>query len=199
MKNLFLILPLLATSAFAQTQRIVGDIDSIQGTNLFELDCTRIRLVSTTVNLQQLHDASRQQDIEYDMQVTDVTSGGVTTLNVLSAVAVPEQFQMGNLRFGRSETWDLFGSAGSAYQVWLTTRNATTFLPLSGFGNAWFMGPGAVAAFQGVMAQSFIQFRFQMPTIPALVGVEFSAQTVLASPSNTISLTNPHCRVVRND
>lgn len=200
MNKFFIVLPLLAASTFAQaTYRIVGDIDSISGTNQFELDCTRIRLVSNTVNLQQLHDASRQQDIEYDMQVTDVTSGGVTTLNVLSAVAVPEQFDMGNLRFGRSETWDLFGSAGSAYQVWVNARNATTFLPLTGFGNSWFMGPGAVAAFQGVMSQAFIQFRFQMPTIPSLVGVEFSAQTILVSPSNVVTLTNPDCREVRND
>jgi len=200
MNKLLFVLPLVAASAFAQTTyRIVGDIDSIQGTNLFELDCTRIRLVSNTVNLQQLHDASRQQDIEYDMQVTDVSSGGLTILNVLSAVAVPEQFNMGNLRFGRSETWDLFGSAGSAYQTWVTTRNATSWLPLTGFGNSWFMGPAGVPAFQGVMNQAFIQFSFQMPTIPALVGVEFSAQTILVSPSNVVSLTNPDCREVRNN
>ncbi|MEZ5964279.1 MAG: hypothetical protein R3F56_10575 [Planctomycetota bacterium] len=200
MNKLFLVLPLLAANAFAQTTyRIVGDIDSIQGTNLFELDCTRIRLVSNSVNLQALHDASRQQDIEYDMQVTDVSSGGLTILNVLSATAVPEQFNMGNLRFGRTETWDLFGTVGSAYQTWLTTRNATTFLPLPAFGNAWFMGPTGVPVFQGVMNQSFIQWGFQMPTIPALVGVEFSAQTILVSPSNVVSLTNPDCRVVRNN
>ena len=90
MNKLFLVLPLLAASAMAQTYRIVGDVDAIQGTNLFELDCTHIRLVSTTVNLQQLHDASRQQNIEYDMQVTDVSAGGLTILNVLSAVAVYE-------------------------------------------------------------------------------------------------------------
>lgn len=199
MKTSFLVLPLLAVSTLAQTYAITGDIDAIQGTNLFELDCTRIRLVSNTVNLQQLHDASRQQDIEYAMQVVDVSAGGLTILNVLSATAVPEQFNMGNLRFGRSETWDLFGTAGSLYQVFLNTRNATTFLPLTGFGNSWFMGPGAVPAFRGTMNAGFIQFPFQMPTIPSLVGVEFSAQTVLVSPSNVVSLTNPDCRVVRND
>ena len=120
-------------------------------------------------------------------------------MNVLSAVAVPEQFNMGNLRFGRSETWDLTGTVGSAYQMWVTTRNATSFLPFANFGNAWFMGPNAVAAFQGIMSQPFIQFGFQMPTIPSLVGVEFSAQTILVNPSNVVSLTNPDCRVVRNN
>jgi hypothetical protein len=199
MNKLLLLLPLFAATAAAQTYRIVGDVDSIQGTNQFELDCTRIRLVSNTVNLQQLHDASRQQDIEYDMQVTDVSSGGLTILNVQSAVAVPEQFEMGNLRFNRSETWELRGTAGSAYQVWVNLRNATSFLPLTGFGNSWFMGPGAVPAFQGIMSSAFVQWQFQMPTIPALVGVEFSAQTILLSPSNAISLTNPHCREVRAD
>jgi hypothetical protein len=199
MKTTLFVLPLLAASALAQTYTIVGDIDAIQGTNLFELDCTRIRLVSNTVNLQQLHDASRQQDMEYTMQVVDVSAGGLTILNVLSAVAGPEQFNMGNLRFGRTETWDLFGTAGSAFQIFLNARNATSWLPLTGFGNSWFMGPGAVPIFRGTMNAGFIQIPFQMPTIPALVGVEFSAQTILLSPANVLSLTNPHCRVVRND
>jgi hypothetical protein len=192
----FLLIPFLTASVFAQTYAIRGDIDSIQNTNLFELDCTRIRLVSTTVDLQALHNASRQQDIEYDMQVSVVSTGNPTILNVISATAVPEQFNMGNLRFGRSETWDLAGSAGSIYQVWVNARNATSFLPTS-FNNAWFMGPTAVPAFQGVMSANFIQFRFTMPTIPALVGVEFSAQTLLLSPSNVLTITHPDCREVR--
>ncbi len=199
MNKLFLVLPLLAASAMAQTYRIVGDVDAIQGTNLFELDCTHIRLVSTTVNLQQLHDASRQQNIEYDMQVTDVSAGGLTILNVLSAVAVPEQFNMGNLRFGRSETWDLFGAPGSRFQVFLSTRAQTSFLPIPGFANAWFLTPFAVPFHSGTMTGGFIQFSFQMPTIPALVGVEFSAQTALVDAANNVTLTNPDCKVVRND
>src|SRR5690606_11504973 len=149
--------------------------------------------------LRQLHAQSRQQDIEYRMEVVDVSAGSLTILEVLSATPVPEQFEMGNLRFNRSETWELRGTSGSAYQVWVNTRNATSFLPLTGFGNSWFMGPAAVPAFQGIMNASFLQFRFQMPTIPALVGVEFTAQTLLVSPSNVLTITNPDCRAVRND
>ena len=199
MNKLLLVLPLLAASAMAQTHRIVGDVDAIQGTNLFELDCTRIRLVSTTVNLQQLHDASRQQDIEYDMQVTDVSAGGLTILNVLSAVAIPEQFNMGNLRFGRSETWDLAGTAGSRYAIFVNDRNATSLLALPAFSNSWFMGPNAVQIFSGTMNAAFIQIPFQMPTIPALVGAQFSAQTLLLSPSNALSITHADCKIVRNN
>jgi hypothetical protein len=189
----------LASAALAQTHTIVGDIDPIQGTNLFELDCTRIRLVSTTVNLQALHDASRQQDIEYEMQVTDVSTGGLTILNVLTARAVPEQFNMGNLRFGRSETWDLSGPAGATFVVFVTTRNQTVFLPTTGLGNAWFLPASAPVFHVGVMTSPFIQFPFQMPTMPELVGTEFTAQTVLIGQQLNVTLTNPDCRVVRND
>jgi len=199
MKNLFLAIPLLAISAFAQSFTIRGDVDVIQNTNLFELDCTRIRLVSTAVDLQALHNASRQQNIEYDMQVVDVSSGGLTILNVLSAVAVPEQFDMGNLRFGRSETWDLAGTAGSRYAIFVNDRNATSLLALPAFSNSWFMGPNAVQIFSGTMNAAFIQIPFQMPTIPALVGAQFSAQTLLLSPSNALSITHADCKIVRNN
>jgi hypothetical protein len=133
------------------------------------------------------------------MQVTDVSAGGLTILNVLSAVAVPEQFNMGNLRFGRSQTWDLFGAPGSLFQVFINTRAQTSLLRIPGFNNAWFLTAAAVPFHSGMMSGGFIQFPFTMPTIPALVGTEFSAQTVLADSANNVTLTNPDCRVVRND
>lgn len=197
MKQLFLTIPLLAASALAQSFTIRGDVDAIQGTNLFELDCTRIRLVSTAVDLQALHNASRQQNIEYDMQVVDVSAGGLTILSVLSAVAVPEVFDMGNLRFGRTETWDLRGIAGSLYEIWVNDRNATSLLALPTFSNSWFVGPGAVRIFAGTLTGGFVQIPFQMPTIPALVGVEFTSQALLMSPSNVLSLTHADCKDVR--
>ncbi len=196
MKNITLAFALLASSALAQTFPVRGDIDAIQGTNLFELDCTRIRLVSTTVNLQILHDASRQQNIEYDMMVTDVSAGGLTILNVLSATAVAEQFNMGNLRFGRSETWDLSAPAGTRYGMFINVRNATSLATL-GLNNPWFLGPNAVLLLSGTMPTNFIQVPFTMPTIPSMVGVEISAQTVLLDAANNVSLTHLDCKDVR--
>lgn len=195
MKNI-VILSLLASSAFAQSFSIRGDVDAIQGTNLFELDCTRIRLVSNAVNLQALHDASRQQNIEYDMVVTDVSAGGLTILNVLSATAVPEQFNMGNLRFGRSETWDLTAATGTRFGMFINLRNATS-LSLLGLNNAWFLGANAVLLLSGTMPAPFIQVPFTMPNIPQMVGVEISAQTVLLDAANTLSLTHLDCKDVR--
>ena len=196
MKNITLAFALLASSALAQTFPVRGDIDAIQGTNLFELDCTRIRLVSTTVNLQVLHDASRQQNIEYDMTVTDVSAGGLTILNVLSATAVAEQFGMGNLRFGRSETWDLSAPAGTRYGMFINVRNATSLTTL-GLNNPWFLGSNAVLLLSGTMPTNFIQVPFTMPTIPSMVGVEISAQTVLLDAANNVSLTHLDCKDVR--
>src|SRR5690606_31444330 len=68
MKALRFLVPVPAASLLlvaallpAQTQLVRGDIDSIPQSNRFRLDCTNIQLVTSTVNLQQLHDASKQQ------------------------------------------------------------------------------------------------------------------------------------------
>ncbi len=59
-KTLFLAVALTA-GVTAQTQLVRGDVDSVSGSNRFQLDCTRIPLTSSTVNLEQLHDQSRQR------------------------------------------------------------------------------------------------------------------------------------------
>jgi hypothetical protein len=201
MRYPFLVLPLLASlsvPALAQTQLVVGDVDAIQGTNLFRLDCTNIRLVSTTVNLQQLHDLSRQQDIEFEMQVRDVSAGGTTTLDVVSARAIPEQFDMGNLRFGRSETWEVFAAPGSPVWMFVNATSQTSYTPLGSFGT-WLLGGNALPMANGVAsAIGRFQINFTMPTIPALVGASFTSQAVVQQ-GGVFSITNPDCKVVRND
>ena len=42
------------------------------------------------------------------------------------------------------------------------------------------------------------RFNFTMPTIPQLVGVEFTSQAVVVEPTGLLLVTNPDCKDVRN-
>lgn len=200
MKTLLLAAPLLlATTTFAQTQLVRGDIDGIQGTNQFQLDCTQIPLTSTTVNLQQLHNLSQQNNIEFEMQVVNVGTPAQPVLNVVSANQIPEMFDMGNLRFGRSETWEVFGVPGSAAFVFMTWRPLTSYLPVGPAGT-WVLGGTVLTMGQGTISPiGQFRFNFTMPTIQSLVGFEFTSQAAVVEPTGNLVLTNPDCKEVRDN
>ena len=189
---------LLATALSAQTQLVRGDVDVVKNTtNVFRLDCTNILLTSRTVNLLQLHNASRQQDIEYEMQVRDVSSGGQAILDVVSAKTIKEMFNMGNIRIGRSDTWEVFGPAGSPTAIFITLPVLTSYAP---FGNAgtWLLGATPVMFAQGtVSAIGRFQVRYQPPNIPSLVGQTVVGQAALIQ-SGALVLTNADCKEVRS-
>ncbi len=181
----------------AQNQLVRGDVDSVQNTNRFVLKCTNVPLVSTTVNLQQLHDATRQQNLTVEMTVRDI---GTTTpvLDVLAAQIVPERMDMGNLRFGRTETWEVFAAPGSHAWIFVDVMASTGFL---GFGDAgaWVLGRNAALLANGpVGALGRFQLRFQMPDIPALVGQTFVSQAIVQE-NGTLLLTEADCKAVRAD
>jgi hypothetical protein len=187
---------LCALPLSAQTQLLRGDVDTIQGTNRFQLDCTNLEIVSNTVNLQALHDASRQQDIDYEMQVRPALVAGRSVLEVLSATAIPEQFQMGNLRFGRAETWEFFAPAGSEVWALVGLPANASYLPLGDAGT-WLIG-AATPFLQGVVGPTgVLQVRVTMPTVPALVGTVFNAQAVIRT-GGVLSITAPDCKEVRS-
>lgn len=188
----------VAATAAAQTQVVRGDIDDQN--NLFFLDCAhQVRLVSTTVDLRALHDASRQQDIEYEMQVVDVSSGGQRILQVISATAIPEQFGMGNLRLGRADRWELLAVPGTQVAIYLNARVLTVCVTIPSMG-AWLFGGGALLMRQGTTdALGRFQFDFQPPNDPTLLGIEFTSQGLLRLPGGTIGITNADCKVVRNN
>lgn len=189
----------LTAGLTAQTQLVRGDVDGIQNTQgLFQLECTQVRLVSSTVNLQALHDASRQQDIEYEMQVTQVGTNPVT-LDVVSATQIFEMFDMGNLRFGRNETWEVFGVPGNPAAVYMDLRANTNYAPFGSWGT-WVLGPNAFLFNQGTInALGRFRFQFTMPNLPQFVGVEFTAQALTLDANGAPLITNPDCKEVRND
>lgn len=189
---------ILSLPALAQTQLVRGDVDTINGTNLFALKCTNIRLVSRTVNLRALHDRSRRQDIEYEMIVKDVSSGGQTVLDVLSAKQIPELFDMGNLRIGRSDHWHVLGAPGSVTAVFLTATTWTSYMPFGDLGT-WLLGTTFAEVAQGTVG-SFgrFQFSFQPPNLPHLIGQSFAAQAVVRNPAGVYSITNAQCKELRS-
>lgn len=197
--TLFVAPILLVTTAFAQPQLVRGDVDSIQGTNQFQLDCTQIRLVSTAVNLQQLHNISQQNDIEFEMMVNNIGTPTQPVLDVLSATQIPEIFDMGNLRFGRSESWEVFGVPGSRTAVYIGLRAGTLYHPGGALGT-WLLGAEAGQIALGTInAVGRFRFQFTMPTIPQLVGVEFTSQALVIEPAGRLLITNPDCKEVRNN
>ncbi len=189
---------ILSAPMLAQTQLVRGDIDGIQHTRRFRLKCTNIELVSTTVNLQALHDASRQQKFEYAMQVRDVSAQGRVMLNVLSAKRIPKLLDMGNIRLGRADRWHVIGRPGELALVYLNGGPATTsYLPLGPLGT-WLLGTNAVLFSVGrIQATGRFEFRFQPPNDRSLVGTVFTSQAVVASMSRLL-ITNAQCKAVRS-
>ncbi len=196
--KILLVTALCLSPLAAQTQLVRGDIDQQRGTNRFFLDCTdSVELISNTVSLAALHTASQQQNFEYAMQVRLVSVGATTVLDVVSATQIPEMFQMGNLRFGRRETWEVFGTPGSFSVIYGSLRASAGYIPFGAAGT-WVIGTPNVLINQGVIAANG-QWRFdlQMPTLPALVGTEITSQAVLLDNAGTLTITNPDCKDVR--
>ncbi len=189
---------LLATTLSAQTQLVRGDIDSIQNTNRWRLDCTNIELVSQTVNLQALHDASRQQDIEYELQVRDVSTSTQTILNVISATTIPELFDMGNIRLGRSDRWHVMGPVGHAAAVYLTgNASNTAYLPLGAMGT-WLLTNFNLLTVGQISALGRYEFNLTPPNNSSLVGLVFTGQAITVG-AGAISITNAQCKEVRSN
>ena len=181
----------------AQTQLVRGDVDSIQGTNRFVLDCTFIELVSSTVNLQALENQSRQSDIEYDMQV-QVVSTNPTVLNVISATVAPEMMQMGNLRLGETDSWEVNGTPGSNAWVFLGDRAFTLYGPAGPLGT-WLLGGPVALLNQGTIAfNGQFRFNFTMPNEPRFLGTEITAQAIVQLPAGNFMITNPDCKEIEN-
>lgn len=182
-------------SLSAQTQLVRGEVDGIQGTNLFQLKCTTVRLTSANLNLQALHDLTHQNNVVLDMQVVDSFGNG-SSLEVVAATPVTRNFDMGNLRFGRAETWEVFAAPGSQVWVFVGGGGDTGYTPVGAIGT-WLLGPSAVPFLNGTTnATGSARFSVTMPTAPGLVGAVFAAQSVVSS-GGALSVTNAECKEVR--
>lgn len=179
----------------AQSQLVRGEVDGVQGTNRFQLRCTTVRLTSATLNLQALHDLTAQNNLSLDMQVVDVSGNG-TTLEIVAAAPVPRSFNMGNLRLGRNDTWEVFATPGSGVWVFVGGGGDTGFVPLGPIGS-WLLGQSAVPFLTGTTdAGGRVRFDVTMPNAPGLLGAVFAAQGVVLTGAS-LAATNAECKEVR--
>ena len=185
---------LLAGLSQAQTQTVRGEVEDVQGTaNQFFLKCTNIPVISSTVNLQAL----QAQNVQAILDVINVGTPGNPILDLQSYTVTTKVMDMGNLRIGRSERWQVNAPAGSLAFVFVDFTGNTGYTPFGQIGT-WLLGPGASTIRSGVTnGVGQFEFSFTMPNVQGLVGTSFTSQALVGT-NGTFSLTNPDCKEVRN-
>ena len=183
---------LLVAAATAQTQLVRGKVEDVRHTQgKFILDCTKIPLQSSKFNLNLMTGQI------FELTVMNRGSLASPVLEIVGKKTMAKIFDMGNLRFGRAETWQVRAESGSATLIFVNATSSASYLPLGPIGT-WLLGPGAIPLVAGIVnTRGLFQFKLTMPTIPALVGVSFSGQAVV-SKGNKLILSNTDCKTVRN-
>ena len=194
MRTLSLTTSLLAIAALlpAQTQTLRGGVEDVQGTqNQFFLDCTTIPMVSNTINL------NLWTNTEAVMQVVNIGTPQSPILRVESIATTNKILDMGNLRFGQSNTWEVNAPTGSFCMVFIDFIWNTGYTPFGSTGT-YLLGPTPVS-FRSGLATSQNQFRFQftMPNVPQFTGITVSGQSLVGT-NGTWSLSNVDCKDVGN-
>lgn len=190
--SLLLAASVLAAGLSSQTQLLRGKIENVQNTqNRFFLDCTNIPLTSTALNLNNL------VGNQYIMQVVNTGSASSPSLEVKSVTATTKIFDMGNIRLGRADRWQVRWKAGSTTAVGVTATAATSYVPLGPIGT-FLLGPQFVLLKQGKVNQlGVFEFSFQPPNIQSLVGLSVTGQALVQEPNGFLLLSNPDCKEVR--
>lgn len=180
----------LCSTAFAQ-QPLRGKVEDVQNTqNQFFLDCTNIPMVSTAFNL------NLWVGQEAIMDVTNVGTAQAPVLRVDAITATTKVFDMGNLRLGQTDRWEVNAPAGSFAFMFLDFTVNTGFTAFGNFGT-WLLGPGAATLASGVTnGQNQFEINFTMPNIPALVGTSLTGQA-LVNTGGTWFFANPDCKTIR--
>lgn len=181
----------LTTALSAQTQSLRGKVEDVQNTqHQFYLDCTNIPLVSTAVNL------NAWVGQEASMLVTNVGTASAPTLRIDAITAATKVFDMGNLRLGRTDRWEVNAPAGSFAFLFVDFTANTAYTPFGAFGT-WLLGPGAATLASGFTnGQNQFEIDYTMPVIPALVGISLTGQALVGT-GGVWSLSNPDCKAIR--
>jgi hypothetical protein len=186
-----LALTALALSLPAQTQLVRGKVEDIPQTNRFVLDCTSIPLVSTTLDLNAM------VGNQWNLQVVNVGTATNPILDVRSATSAVKIFDMGNLRIGRAERWQVNHAPGSQTAVFVNATSLTTYGPFGAAGT-WLLGGNSVFMTGGtVNNQGQFEFSFTTPNVPQLVGVSFSGQALVMTLANELVIANADCKEIR--
>ena len=193
LSSLLLVSGLLATTLTAQTQLLRGKVEDVRNTqNQFYLDCTNIPLTSANLNLNTMVGQ------QFVMQVVNTGSATSPRLEIKSVTATTKVFDMGNIRLGRSDRWQVRWKAGSRVVVGVTATAQTSYVPLGPLGT-FLLGPyfGVLARGQTNQLGAY-EFSYQPPNISTLVGMSFTGQALVQEPGGFLLLSNPDCKEVRS-
>ncbi len=181
----------LTAALSAQTQTLRGKVEDVQNTqNQFYLDCTGIPMVSTALNL------NLWVGQEAVLQVVNVGTAQAPVLRVDAAAATAKVFDMGNLRLGQSNRWEINAPAGSFGFMFLDFTANTAYTPFGQFGT-WLLGPGAATLASGMTnGQNQFEINFTMPVIPGLIGTSMTGQGLVGT-QGVWSFTNPDCKTIQ--
>lgn len=185
----------LAQTTTSSSYTILGEVEDVRNTiGQFYLDCTEIPVTSTAVDLNFL----QAQPGVFELTVTDIGTPGQPLLRVDNAVPALRTHDMGNLRIGRAERWEVLGAPGSYAITHGQLTRQTRWQPISGFG-VFLLGANSIPVHRGFIGPfGRLEFNFTMPNVPALVGTEFTSQSLVLSPNGTGQFTNADCKEVRN-
>lgn len=175
----------------AQNQIVRGDVEDVQNTsNRFFLKCTNIPLVSSALNLNNLLNS------DWILDVRNVGSATSPVLDVLAATQTTKVFDMGNLRLNRADRWQVRAAPGSFALMLLDATANTGWLPFGALG-AWLLSGNAAVVRSGTTnGLGVFETSVFVPNLPALVGMSFTGQALVASGS-TLLLSNADCKDVR--
>lgn len=180
----------LGSNLSAQGQVLRGKIEDNPTTQTFFLSCTKLPLTSTVLNLNSLVGQ------QLEMTVTQLPSG---SLNVLTAAPIAKVFDMGNLRLGRADRWQITGSPGEAAGMFLTAFDLTGYLPLGAAGT-WLLGPTWLTIATGqINPLGLLEVSFQPPNVPQLVGTTWTAQGARMSTTKGAYFANSDCKVLQQN
>jgi hypothetical protein len=182
---------LLASTAIAQTQLVRGKVEDVRNTqNQFFLDCTNLKVVSTTMDLNKI------VGLQGDLLVVNTGSATNPVLDVHSFTPAAKIFDMGNLDLNKSARWQVNAAPGTFATMMVAPTSATGYLPLGPIGT-WLLGLNAQFLASGVTnGQAQFEISFTMPNAPELVGISISGQAFTFSNGNVL-LSNPDCTEVR--
>lgn len=182
----------VATATTAQTHTVRGSIENVQGTtNQFFLDCTNLRLTSSALNL------NLWMGPNLALEVVDIGTPGAPLLDVRSATPTNAAMDMGNLRAGRSDRWQVRAPAGSLAFVLFDLTANTSFRPMAPYGT-FLLGNGAQTLASGTTnALGVWEFSVAIPASAApFVGTAVTSQALLLG-GGTAWFSEPDCKTLQ--
>lgn len=183
---------LFVATAAAQTYTLNGKVEDVPGTvNQFFLDGTRIPVVSTVLNL------NAWVGTQASLDVVNIGTASAPILRVDAAAPTAKVMDMGNLRLGQTQTWEVFAPAGTGAFIFMDWTDNTGFRPIPGFSGVYLLGLSPHFLTGGITnAAGVFQTTFTTPNNPTLVGLEVTSQALYV-PGGVWTFSNVDAKTIQ--